>query len=98
MGRTYFPGVEMDCFNDEHKKILEKSIESDFYNGYVGIRQLPRSSRFGVYVAYIYYQALFNKIKNVPPEKMLQNRIRIRNRHKAGLLAYSFFKHQLNML
>jgi len=98
MGRTYFPGIEMDCFNDEHKKILEESIESDFYNGYVGIRQLPRSSRFGVYVAYVYYQALFKKIKNVPSEKILQNRIRIRNRHKAGLLAYSFFKHQLNML
>src|SRR6478752_1877326 len=46
MGRTYFPGIEMDCFDDKHKKILEESIESDFYNGYVGIRQLPRSSRF----------------------------------------------------
>ena len=98
MGRTYFPGLEMNRFNDQQKRFIEESIESDFHNGYLGIRQLPRSSRLGVYVAYVYYRALFKKIRNTPSEKMLQSRIRIPNRHKARLLAYSFFKHQLNML
>jgi hypothetical protein len=51
-----------------------------------------------VYVAYVYYLALFNKIKNTPCERVLESRIRIRNRHKATLLAYSFVKHQLNLI
>lgn len=98
MGRTYFPGLEINHFDETNKKLIETSIEADFRDGYLGVRQLPRSARFGVYVAYMYYLALFEKIRNTPSEKILQSRISIRKRHKARLLAYSFFKHQLNML
>lgn len=98
MGRTYFPGLELDRFDDYNKKLIEANIEKDFHDAFVGIRQLPRTSRFGVYVAYVYYLALFKKIKNTPSEKVLESRIRIHNRQKAGLLAYSFLKHQFNML
>lgn len=98
MGRTYFPGLELNRFDDCSKKKIEESIAKDFHDGYVGIKQLPRSARFGVYVAYVYYIALFNKIRNTPSELVMRTRIRIRNRHKARLLAYSFVKHQLNML
>ncbi|HEY9005842.1 MAG TPA: phytoene/squalene synthase family protein [Ohtaekwangia sp.] len=98
MGRTYFPGLDLQHFNDACKKKIEESIAEDFNQGYIGIKQLPRSARFGVYMAYVYYLALFKKIRNTPSENVLQSRIRIRNRHKARLLAYSFVKHQLNML
>ncbi len=98
MGRSYFPNIDLSKFDDSSKKLIEESIATDFHHGYEGIKQLPKSARFGVYVAYVYYLALFKKIKNTPSEKVLQSRIRIRNRHKARLLAYSYFKHQLNML
>ncbi len=98
MGRTYFPQVEVNRFDELSKKEIEESIEKDFSEGFTGIKQLPRSARFGVYVAYVYYLALFRKIRNTPSEKVLQSRIRIRNRHKATILAYSFVKHQLNMI
>jgi phytoene/squalene synthetase len=98
MGRTYFPGLDFDQFDDESKRKIEESIAHDFHEGYKGIKKLPRSSRFGVYVAYVYYLALFRKIKNTPSELVMKSRIRIRNRHKARLLAYSFVKHQLNLL
>jgi phytoene/squalene synthetase len=98
LGRIYFPGLEMTDFDEASKKAIEKSIASDFHEGYLGIRQLPRSSRLGVYVAYVYYLALFKKIKNVPSERVMESRIRIRNRHKARLLAYSYVKHQLNLI
>ncbi|MCI0750493.1 MAG: squalene/phytoene synthase family protein [Flammeovirgaceae bacterium] len=98
MGRIYFPNLEINRFDESCKKKIEESIAHDFREGYKGIKQLPRSSRFGVYVAYVYYLALFRKIKNTPSELVLKRRIRIRNRHKARLLAYSFVKHQLNML
>ncbi|MBX2969526.1 MAG: phytoene/squalene synthase family protein [Cyclobacteriaceae bacterium] len=98
MGRSYFPDLDLDQFNEEKKKEIEESIRHDFDEGLKGIKMLPRSSRFGVYVAYVYYLALFNKIKNTPCERVLESRIRIRNRHKATLLAYSYVKHQLNLI
>lgn len=98
MGRMYFPGVDVSRFDERCKRQIEEQIAADFHEGYKGIRQLPRAVRLGVYVAYVYYRALFKKIKNTPSHEVLQNRIRIDNRHKAGLLAYSFVKHQLNMI
>jgi phytoene synthase len=98
LGRIYFPGLEMDEFNEEAKAQIEESITVDFHKGYLGIKQLPRSARFGVYVAYVYYLALFKKIRNTAPEHVMNGRIRIRNRHKARLFAYSYVKHQLNMI
>ncbi|MBK5277353.1 MAG: phytoene/squalene synthase family protein [Bacteroidia bacterium] len=98
MGRTYFPGVDIASFDDVSKEQIEKSIKTDFDAGYKGIKQLPRSARFGVYVAYVYYLALFRKIQNTPSAHVLKSRIRIRKRHKARLLAYSYLKCQFNML
>lgn len=98
MGRTYFPEVDFTSFDDRCKRQIEASIEDDFREAYQGIKLLPRSSRFGVYVAYVYYKALLKKIQNTPSELILSTRIRIRNRHKARLLALSYVKHQLNLI
>lgn len=98
MGRTYFPGIDLTQFDEVSKAKIEADIAEDFHAAYLGIKQLPRAARFGVYVAYLYYLALFKKIKNTPSHVVLQNRIRVRNRHKLSILAYSFVKHQLNMI
>jgi 15-cis-phytoene synthase len=98
LGRTYFPDVNMSGWNTNRKREIEKSIDADFYEALKGIKQLPRSSRLGVYVAYMYYLALFKKIKNTPAELVFEQRIRITNSVKARLLAYSYLKHQLNLI
>jgi len=98
MGRAYFPGLDLNRFNEGSKKKIEESIKKDLDEGFKGIKKLPRSSRFGVYVAYVYYLALFKKIRNTPSEMILNTRISIRKRHKATLLAYSYVKHQLNLI
>ncbi|MFM9840369.1 MAG: phytoene/squalene synthase family protein [Cyclobacteriaceae bacterium] len=98
MGRTYFPGVDLSRFDDETKKQIEIDIAADFKEGYEGIKLLPRTARFGVYVAYLYYLALFEKIKNTTSTTVLKERIRVRNRRKLSILAYSFVKHQLNLI
>jgi phytoene/squalene synthetase len=98
MGRTYFPGLDLNRFDERSKKKIEESIKNDLDEGFRGIKKLPRSSRFGVYVAYVYYLALFKKIRNTPSEMILNTRISIRKRHKATLLAYSYVKHQLNLI
>ncbi|HEY0744240.1 MAG TPA: phytoene/squalene synthase family protein [Chryseosolibacter sp.] len=98
MGRTYFPEIDLKNFDESNKRKIEQSILVDFSHAFKGIKQLPKASRFGVYVAYVYYYALFKKIRNTPSDHVLNKRIRIRNRHKATLLAYSFVKHQLNLI
>ena len=98
LGRTYFPDMQSQQLDAENKRKIEKSIAESFECGFAGIRKLPRSARFGVYVAYMYYLALFKKIRNTPPEKVFKSRIRIDNRHKATLLAYSYVRHQLNLI
>jgi phytoene synthase len=98
LGRNYFPNLQMERFDDNSKKKIEESIKADLEAGFKGIKKLPRSSRFGVYVAYVYYLALFNKIRNTPSEMIFNTRISIRKRQKATLLAYSYVKHQLNLI
>ncbi|MDZ4716162.1 MAG: phytoene/squalene synthase family protein [Cytophagales bacterium] len=98
MGRTYFPGVDFGALQESTKKKIEADIAEDFQEGYRGIQQLPRGARFGVYVAYLYYMALFKKIRNTPSEAVLKERIRIRNRHKFSILAFSYVKYQLNLI
>jgi phytoene/squalene synthetase len=98
MGRSYFPDLKIRRFDETSKREIELSIAEDFALGFKGIQKLPRSARFGVYVAYLFYLALFKKIRNTSSELVLNKRISIRNRHKATLLAYSFVKHQLNLI
>jgi len=59
LGRTYFPEIDLKQFSLTDKNKIEKEIEEDFTKALLGIRQLPLSSRNGVYLAYFYYKKLF---------------------------------------
>ncbi|MBI1316109.1 phytoene/squalene synthase family protein [bacterium] len=98
LGRVYFPNVDLTQFDRTTKKAIESEIESDFAEGYQGILALPKGARFGVYIAYVYYFALLNRIKNTPAEHLLNQRIRIPNQQKYTLLLRSYVKHSLNLL
>tara|TARA_B100000575_G_C23097698_1_gene633173 strand:+ start:669 stop:1505 length:837 start_codon:yes stop_codon:yes gene_type:complete len=98
LGRTYFPGINMNDFNNIVKKEIEADIEKDFRLGYEGILMLPKKARFGVYMAYKYYFKLFKKIKRTKAERILEERVRIPNRKKARILVTSYVRHNLNIL
>jgi phytoene synthase len=98
LGRTYFPGINMEEFNATVKKEIEADIEVDFRAGYEGILQLPKNARFGVYMAYKYYFKLFKKIKAKSAQNILTERIRIPNYRKMRILLTSYVRHNLNML
>ncbi len=98
LGRSYFPQVNLSDFSEETKKQIEEDIKFDFQEGYKGIKQLPKNSRFGVYVAYVYYLKLFHKIKRTPSSRVMEKRIRIANKRKIALFAKSYVKHQLNLI
>jgi phytoene/squalene synthetase len=98
LGRTYFPGIDMQEFNATVKKEIEADIEKDFRAGYEGILQLPKEARFGVYMAYKYYFKLFKKIKTKSADSILTERIRIPNYRKVRILFTSYLRHNLNLL
>jgi len=98
LGRTYFPDVNMVNFSEEDKRKIENDIEIDFADALRGIKKLPLSSRGGVYLAYIYYYNLFRKIKSLPSSRILEERIRIPNTNKVGLMLQSMLKNQFNLI
>ncbi len=98
LGRTYFPNVDMTKFSSSTKAAIEKEIEDDFKEALIGIKMLPSSSKGGVYLAYVYYNSLFKKIKRVPAERVLIERIRISNGKKFGLMVNSMFQYKFNLL
>jgi phytoene synthase len=97
-GRVYFPGVDFTRFTNEDKILIEADIKKDFDDAYKGIVQLPAGARLGVYLAYIYYTKLFQKIKNAPANKVTQERIRVPNGRKVALLFSSALRNSLNLL
>lgn len=98
LGRTYFPGIDMSRFDNDIKKQIEEDIERDFQLGYEGIIQLPKKSRFGVYLAYIYYYKLFHKIQQLPAQVILKERVRISNKRKYSLVLTGYMRHSFNIL
>lgn len=98
LGRTYFPNVDMTRFSSSTKLKIEIEIEQDFKEALIGIKKLPSSSKGGVYLAYVYYKSLFKKIKKVPAQKILLERIRISNGEKFGLMLNSMFQYKMNLL
>jgi len=97
-GREYFPGVDFNDFSVSHKEKIEHDIQKDFNHAYEGIVKLPRGARWGVYLAYTYYLKLFDKIKRFPPNKILEERVRVPDSKKLFLLLGSYVKHQFNSL
>ena len=98
LGRSYFPNLDIENFSKQQKTLIEKEIEEDFKIALIGIKKLPKSSRQGVYLAYIYYEKLFLKIKSVPAQRILRERIRIPNFKKIILMIQSVLRYQTNLL
>lgn len=98
LARSYFPGINPDAIAETEKKKIENEIDADFEEALAGIKKLPASSRFGVYVAYVYYKSLFNKIKGTPPGKLLNQRIRVPNHEKLFLLMGCYVKNKCRLI
>ncbi len=97
-GRVYFPGIDLTRFNNEEKLTIEADIKQDFDDAYKGIVRLPKGARFWVYLAYVYYINLFQKIKKATAKRVQQERIRVNDRKKIYLLFQSALRNGLNIL
>lgn len=98
LSRAYFPGIDLTNFSNSDKALIEQEIRQEFDEALTGIRLLPRSSRKGVYLAFVYYKKLFDKITNVKAEQVMSERIRVSNSRKFILMFNSLLRHKLNVL
>ncbi len=98
LGRTYFPNIDMQNFSNQAKSAIEKEIELEFKEALVGIQKLPSSSKFGVYLAYRYYNSLLKKIKNTSAEIIANERIRIPDAKKISLMMRSYVQYKMMLL
>ncbi len=98
LGRTYFPDINMDVFDNALKYRIETEIEEEFKQALIGIKKLPSCSIFGVYLAYKYYRALFQKIKGKSSIEILNSRVRIPNSEKAYVAFKSYIRYKTAFL
>ena len=96
LGRAYFPSLDVLEFNNTDKRRIEEEIAADFSAALEGIRRLPSGAKRGVFVAYVYYKKLFDKIKSTPADKLLYERVRIPNGRKMTLMVDSLVRVGLN--
>jgi phytoene/squalene synthetase len=86
LGRTYFPEMANKQFDKTNKHLIEQSIENDFDEAWIGVKQLPGRAKLAVALAFFYYKTLFDKIKKTKPETILTKRVRINNLRKYFIL------------
>ena len=98
LSRTYFPNTDLNNLDEISKKAIIDDIEHDFANGLKGIKLLPIDAKFGVFMAYRYYNQLLKKLKNTPALEIKSSRIRVPNYKKIELLTRSYVKYQLNLM
>ena len=98
LNRTYFPNTDLNNLDEVSKKAIIDDIENDFAEGLKGIKQLPLEAKFGVFMAYRYYNQLLVKLKTTPALEIKSTRIRVPDYKKVELLTRSYVKYQLNLL
>ena len=84
--------------SESEKNSIINEIEEDFSLGLQGIKELPIVAKFGVFIAYRYYNQLLKKLKKTPATEIINKRIRVPNLKKLELLTRSYVKYQLNLL
>ena len=98
LNRSYFPHVDLNNLEKESKEMIIAEIENDFRDALKGIVQLPNTSKFGVYTAYIYYRQLLKKLKETPSSQIMEIRIRVADHFKMILLVKSYFSVKLKLV
>lgn len=97
-GRIYFPSIQIHDFSDADKLRIVSEIEEELKWSALGIRQLPCSVRFGVYLAQQYFYALLQTIKQTGASEIISKRFRVSNFRKFLLLVKHGFKYKMGMI
>ena len=87
LGRSYFPGVNVESFDQTTQLRLIEDIENDLATSAKTLPLLPKGSRKAVAAAQMFFQALNERIRNTPAEVLIETRISVPNSQKLVILA-----------
>jgi len=87
LGRSYFPSVTVETFNEEQKQFLVADIAADLIVAANSIRLLPKDVRPAVSAAQFLFQELTTKVAATPANVLITTRIRVSNPRKLVLVA-----------
>ncbi|MDN6400892.1 MAG: squalene/phytoene synthase family protein [Brachybacterium sp.] len=77
LGRTYFPGLDVDDFGDAERDRLLDDIDADLALAGTAIPHLPVSSRRAVAAAHGFYGALSRRLRTTPAQQIRRARVRV---------------------
>ncbi len=85
LGRSYFPGVNVETFTEEEKTRLLDDIDADLAVSAAVLARLPRSSRRAVALAQSLFAELSRRLRATPAATLRTTRVRVPNPVKARL-------------
>ena len=85
LGRSYFPGVSVESFDENDKNRLLDDIDADLATSASVLAQLPRSSRRAVALAQSLFAELSRRLRATPAAQLRSTRVRVPNPVKARL-------------
>ncbi|GGD30616.1 phytoene/squalene synthase family protein [Nocardioides daphniae] len=87
LGRSYFPGLDVDHFDDATRDRLLDDIDADLAVAAAAIPHLPASSRRAVRAAHVLFGELALRLRRTPPAAIRTQRVRVPSPRKAQLVA-----------
>jgi phytoene/squalene synthetase len=91
LGRSYFPDVNVQSFNEAQKAELLADIRADLKSAAIGLKMLPKTSRPAVAAAQMLFTELANRIEKTPAAQMLEARISVPNPVKLLIVLKAVF-------
>jgi phytoene/squalene synthetase len=85
LGRSYFPDVAVDSFDEATKVRLLDDIDADLAAAAAVLPDLPRSSRRAVALAHSLFAELSSRLRATPASELVRARVRVPNPVKARL-------------
>ena len=87
LGRSYFPGVEVDAFGEADKDRLLDDIDADLRVSAAVIPKLPLGSRRAVALAHFLFAELASRLRATPAAQLVVSRVRVPNPVKLRIAA-----------
>ncbi|MEY3972045.1 MAG: hypothetical protein RLY84_438 [Actinomycetota bacterium] len=86
LGRSYFPGVDVNNFDESTKQRLVADIDVDLATSAASLPLLPRPARRAVAAAQLLFAKLNREIQKTSAEDLINRRISVGNFQKLNLL------------
>lgn len=90
LGRSYFPNVNVESFDEETKQMLVADIRNDLEKSAKTLPLLPKGARRAVTAAQMLFQELNEKIAKTSAAELISTRISVSNFKKLQLLIASY--------